>query len=631
MGRKPTTERKTATDLVDFVNRSIADFLIKNETFVPLGPDFSTMTYSEAAKNLQLHRIHKKFEVPGHADPIKRKQLTLENVIDYDIGGLKGFNPACMDLDPAVRHLLYNARERLNEIISDYRFSVSDLEFPSGETYVSASGDISIYAKLRDRHQWCVTLDCFDLFARVAYNTPMLKYAARRHFKTFQRESNKKFDDNAMYFKAKELYPKKYGFEIFKAKLRCIVTIVKAARLTTVPKTTLVDRVIECDAFCNMIVQRTIDKGIWELIDQHFNVDLKESQLLHKVLIQDLNNVTIDLKNASNSIWLVVVEWFMTGKSESRLLRDLKSARCGIIETSGYQYKLNMLSPMGNGFTFGVMTLLFMTICRELDSFSHVFGDDIIVDHDVAPVLIETLKSIGCQLNETKTFLNGSFRESCGGFTSSGQYITSFDIEYAEDIVDAVSVINKIGIMANSHPTELTEQLQELHYSLIKATPVHMLRGYRFGHNYAEESVKLDVLRLQILRRTPNRLTDCNSLHSDGSFDPVGTKILPGLTEGVFANPRFVKRSQLDDKRCSAKFKELAHPTVYSRRDACNVCLVFSKKNKTYKFKNGRPMRPIDNINRLLGWTYIWSGKVTAPHLRETAICSSWEILPLIG
>ena len=628
MGRKPTTERKSVSQLASFVNQSIADFLSKNETYVPLGPDFGTMSYSEAAMNLQLHRMHKKFEVPEHADPAERKQRTLEDVIGYDIGGLKVFNPACMDLDPAVRHLLYNARERLNEIISDYRFSVSNLEFPSGETYVSASGDISLYAKLRDRHQWCVTLVCFELFARVAYNTPMLKYAARRHFKTFQRETNKKFDDTAMFVKAKRLFPKKYGYEIFKAKLRCIVTFVKAARLTTVPKTILVDRVIECDAFCNMIVQRAIDVGIWDLIKTHFGVDLKESQLLHKILIQDLSNATIDLKNASNSIWLAVVQWFM---KNTRLLRDLMASRCGIIETSGYQYRLNMLSPMGNGFTFGVMTLLFLTISRELDSFAHVFGDDIIVDRDVAPLLIETLKSIGCQINETKTFTKGDFRESCGGFTSSGQYITSFDIEYAEDVVDAVSVINKIGIMANSHPTPVTQQLQELHYNLVRSVPAHLLRGYKFCLNYAEESVKLDKERLQVLRRTPNRLTDCNTLYTDGSFDPVGTKVLPGLTEGVFADPRYVKRIQLADKRCTVKFKELAHSTAHSRRDACNVCLVFSKKNKTYKFKDGRAMKPIDNVNRLLAWTYLWNGKVTAPHLRETVIDSSWEILPLVG
>lgn len=628
MSSKPTTKRKSVSRLIKFVNESIADFLKENDTFVPLGPDFENLTYDEAAMNLQLYRMHKKFEIPEHADPVERKSRTLESVIDYDINGLKDFNPACMDLDPAVRHLLYNARRRLNEVISDYRFSVSTLEFPSGETYVSASGDISLYAKLRDRQQWCVTDGCFELFARVAYNTPMLKYAAKRHFKTFQTETGKKFDNNAMYAKAKELFPKKFGYEIFKAKLRCIVTIVKAARLTTVPKTTLVDRVIECDAFCNMIVQRAIDINIWGLIDKHFGVDLKDSQLLHKLLIKDLCNVTIDLKNASNSIWLVVVEWFM---KNTKLLRDLKSARCGIIETSGYSYRLNMLSPMGNGFTFGVMTLLFLTICRELDSFSHVFGDDIIVDQDVAPLLVETLTSIGCQINETKTFTKGCFRESCGGFTLSGQYITSFDIEYANDIVDAVATINKVGIMANSPPTPLTDRLRELHYSLIDSVPAHLLRGYKFSQNYAEETVDLDTKRLQFSRRSPNRLTDCNALNSGGPEGLALVKTLPGLTEGVFADPRYVKRVQLKDERCVAKFKELAHPTVNSRRDACNVCLVFSKKNKTYKFRNGSPMRPIDNVNRLLAWTYVRSGKSTAPHLRETVIHSSWEVLPLIG
>lgn len=626
---------KINNDFVSKVNLKFQE-CIENMQCVPLGPEYKNFTFAQAEHNLQLHRAKKKFEVPNDSLSSERKETTLEKVIEYDTLGITDFNPAILDLDPYVRRQLYHIRKRLNEVLSHYRFSVSKLEFPSGETYVSAGGDISLYAKLRDREQLTCTRSAFETFARIAYNTPMLKYAMRRHINMWQFETKKRFNHKEMWKQANEICPKKAKFLVFKAQLECVVTFVSDARLTTVPKDNSSDRVIECEALCNMICQRAIGCCIRDLIKEQFGVDLETSQTLHKLLIKDPDNATIDLSNASNSVWYSVVEWFMGGTT---LFKYLKDTRCGTVSIGSERIRLNMLSPMGNGFTFEVMTLLLLTITREYDSMSHVYGDDIIVDTDVAQDVIELLSIIGFKTNDTKTFVNGNFKESCGGFTCEGKYITSFDFHYCLDVVDAVVLINKVGILG-VNSTDLKDFWNSLHRELLEITPAALLRGLPIKSDYAEYKLNEEVTNIQIERRRKYAYHYKQGFWISYSGDLPVLNSLPGLTDGVFCDYKYSLRRKKLSSKCQAAYQaakavvefEGIKDSIFTRlswqREKTSTYIKVSKKSIKYKFKNGKEMRPIDNVNNLLAWTYIWAGKSQAPHLRDTVITTEWLTSP---
>jgi len=94
-------------------------------------------------------------------------------------------------------------------------------------------------------------------------------------------------------------------------------------------------------------------------------------------------------------------------------------------QVKGKWYHLEKFSSMGNGFTFELETLIFsaaVSAVYEMKGLvctfgvdASVYGDDIIVRTEAAADVIAALKYIGFTTNSDKTFLNGYFRESCGG------------------------------------------------------------------------------------------------------------------------------------------------------------------------------------------------------------------------
>jgi hypothetical protein len=97
--------------------------------------------------------------------------------------------------------------------------------------------------------------------------------------------------------------------------------------------------------------------------------------------------------------------------------------------------KLEKFSAMGNGFTFELETLLFLALTCALDPAlkpgltALVYGDDILVPTGHARDVISCLKFFGFRTNEQKTFLDGPFRESCGGDFWLGQPVRAYQLK----------------------------------------------------------------------------------------------------------------------------------------------------------------------------------------------------------
>lgn len=413
--------------LVSSTNKFIAE--IASRDAVNLGPEYSLLPDTSFVETqLALYRMKKKFQEPKAGVDLAEKSV--REALQYDSTGFKTFEPALMhDLDPDVRKSLYKLRVILHENFRNIRLSHLDMVLPSGETCTSKRGDVSVYAKLADPRQWCVTADCFEYAAGIIYRTRWLKHVAKGHMPKYTRQDNRRlFDALAC------------PFEIFKCKLLDFVNIVDGSRITTVPKNNDTDRVINCEPLLNMVCQLTLSQSIRRVLVNAYGVDLRVAQDIHKQRISDLSQATIDLSNASNSNWMSVIRFLYP----KRILRYLEDMRSPFGTYKGETHEWNMLSPMGNGFTFEVMTATLLSAARLYDEHSTVFGDDIIINSAFADRYIQLLNTLGYQINVSKTFTSGYFRESCGGFFHKDRYLKSYDFWWCEDILDAIVSVNKL-------------------------------------------------------------------------------------------------------------------------------------------------------------------------------------------
>jgi len=167
--------------------------------------------------------------------------------------------------------------------------------------------------------------------------------------------------------------------------------------------------------------------------------------------------VTIDLRDASDmpismakSVYpKSVFNLLMRYRSESTMIRGLGS------------YQLDILSSMGNGYTFPMQTTLFAAIVlaayrangesypdlphgRKLGDFG-VFGDDIICPFRISDKVLRLLAILGFNVNHGKTFCEGPFRESCGSDFYFGCNVRGVYIKHLKTPQDRYSAINALN------------------------------------------------------------------------------------------------------------------------------------------------------------------------------------------
>lgn len=560
---------KDLDEYTNSVNRVLTDFIGKLNP-IPLGPEYTHFTtFEEAQENLLYYRMKKKWGAP---DAAAQERVRIKSVLDVFESDKEGpsFSKDVYfaNCDPLVRKVLYETRLTIaNALRKHYRFEPSLLRMPSGESDRSKQGDVSVYAKLRDVKEWRVTAECVDLFCLTVYSVPGLKAVARKHIGKVTKDEHKRLyachsdSGNCGYYIFRELL------------LSEVLTIVPGSRIETVPKELDKLRVISCEPFGNMIVQSVQEEGIRRVIRKEFGIDLNTSADIHKQLVQDLDNATIDLRNASNSNFLCWIRWFYP----EYFTRGLEKSRSPVAVFKGndetIEHHWNMVSPMGNGFTFGLMTFTLLCISRWFDDFAHVFGDDIIVHCDVAQPLIEVLDFIGFKVNDEKTFIRGSFRESCGAFTFEGKPLESFNFEWASNACEAHTLVNKVLLLADATKYEL---LLELAQSLTALVPA-LCRKVTTRPRLESRWVCVPRSKFRQKRKDP-------------------------LVAILFKN-----LSQRRDLRLFCKRNQIA---MYDL-DTYATCTL---ENATYKVR-----LPTHNANAF--WTAYWlfSGRCSTPHLKESS------------
>jgi hypothetical protein len=168
-------------------------------------------------------------------------------------------------------------------------------------------------------------------------------------------------------------------------------------------------------------------------------IDLEIGQELHQKLARkgsiDESLATIDLSSASDTVAYQLVKLVIP----SLWFELFETLREPMTQVKGKWVLLNKYSAMGNGYTFELETLLFLSICYaaarlhgECGIFlidneeMSVYGDDIIVPQRISATVVSLLRFFGFSCNTRKTFLQGNFRESCGGDYFLGHEVTPF-------------------------------------------------------------------------------------------------------------------------------------------------------------------------------------------------------------
>ena len=447
----------------DFLNRFLTvldDCVLNLPDHKALGPSYTHEDF--VPHDLALHRVKSKYDLPGSYDEKSLHAKALQDFHTYD-ASLYGFRYT--ETDERQRSVLYRARLFCHKLMADFKVIDTDLDFSPGETFVSSQGKTSLYQKLNKLKNWTVTADAAEEFTYLVYRTRGLKRVAMRHI--YRNASRSELKNT---WKTVIADKRGIGYAVF-AKLmsKHVLTIVLGSRMVTVYKNNRARRLINIEPWGNVILQRRRGLAIKRLLRSVGN-DLTYGQEDHKVLISNPENVTVDLRNASNSTATRSVE-FMLPVSK---FNSFNRVRSEFVFDGTDWCRPNLFSAMGNGFTFELMTLILLSVARVLDPDARVYGDDIIIKSSVADEFIHAIKALGYGVNPEKTFIEGKFRESCGAFFHGDfGYLKSFDLKRPNDLIEAIICVNKMYVLKDIHPwfRSTYKKVQSLFPALHKGPP----------------------------------------------------------------------------------------------------------------------------------------------------------------
>jgi len=256
--------------------------------------------------------------------------------------------------------------------------------------------------------------------------------------------------------------------------------VVEAVKITAVPKTAKISRLVKPEPLLNMFFQKGVQEVLEDRLRTLYGIDLSDQDLVNQELARKGSITgsysTIDLSSASDTISLGLCRAFIP-RADFQWLSLLRSKKAlsdrGVVE-------LHMMATMGNAFCFPLETAIFACavdatyralgiplrkkskaygFVRDVETKEvvgvvprvsmpnfGVFGDDIVVREEAYDTLCRLLRALGFIPNMEKSFTrrDGSFRESCGadylrGVNVRGVYSTSL-----KRMQDRMTLINNL-------------------------------------------------------------------------------------------------------------------------------------------------------------------------------------------
>jgi len=248
-----------------------------------------------------------------------------------------------------------------------------------------------------------------------------------------------------------------------------------ASRLVAVPKTRTAPRLIAVEPSANQWCQQSVRSFLYSRIAAlRYGIgtsvsftDQPGSGALALNSSKSGSHATIDLSSASDRVSTWLVERMFRRNPE--LLWYMSSCRTRYItnaidDASPSLHKLRKFSTMGNALTFPVQSIIFYNICigvgsylthsRHIESLSRqvrVYGDDLIVPVAWEPLIVQVLTALFLRVNESKTFVKGNFRESCGTDAFRGDDVTPIRVNTTDEESDPKRLPSLVASSNNFH------------------------------------------------------------------------------------------------------------------------------------------------------------------------------------
>lgn len=385
-------------------------------------------------------RARKKAVFPGH-----QKELS-EQAVERFIALNEAVSNVHLDLDPDV---VSNARYFILCILQNYTTSVRD-------------------------HNVQVSLDLVHLFELWGFG-PGASFGTKSTHPAEKMYSRWTCTPSAqdLVYRLRRNHPYLYLHDKVSGDIN--IDLVSGSKLATVPKNEERNRTIAIEPLGNMCLQLAAGRYLEGAL-RHIGLDIRTQQPKNKDAARLGSSTgrycTLDLKDASDMFTPELVrlllpdEWY-------ELLMKIRSPYT--ILPNGQSIPLNMISTMGNGFTFPLMTmilvsLIYGTYCkfnRARSLFMDwnetcVFGDDIIIPSDMFEPIVSTIEAAGLIVNRDKSYFEGPFRESCGGDFHKGYDVTPFYVKSLNNNPEVYVALNQVLEWKARHSISLPHTLDLL-------------------------------------------------------------------------------------------------------------------------------------------------------------------------
>lgn len=167
-------------------------------------------------------------------------------------------------------------------------------------------------------------------------------------------------------------------------------------------------------------------------------------------------HATIDMSEASDRVpRRLVMELFRDVPSLCKLLDGLSTRYIDISKYSDINLlECNKFAPMGSGLCFPIMSLIHYALIHSILYISlqndsslnqiYVYGDDIVIPSTCARPIFDWLPRFGMKINEMKSYVKSSFRESCGVHAYQGLDITPVYFKYITGMKPSPTVLSSL-------------------------------------------------------------------------------------------------------------------------------------------------------------------------------------------
>lgn len=277
-------------------------------------------------------------------------------------------------------------------------------------------------------------------------------------------------------------------------------------RVEFVTKNWKTDRTIACEPTGSLPFQLAFDTYTKRRLIK-YGVDLSDQSGNQRHALQGSitdNLCTIDLSMASDTVayntvaWLLPLPWFeyLCAHRSSHFRNPADSSVC----------KYAKFSSMGNGATFALETLIFLSFVRAAGCYEGlVYGDDITISKSKVDDLLKLLRFFGFVPNVDKSYLSGPFRESCGMHYYLGDEVTPFYVRTTAGWNIPAACHNVNGLMPLAEHGSLWEYLRgfvksnNLPYTPVSLDSMDGVHIHPF-HAYQEKLIRRTIIKGQVCR-----------------------------------------------------------------------------------------------------------------------------------